>query len=71
MSDVDLQALLDPDYSLIRRSNYAAAEPAALLTSYYCVGRTIDHRKSGWTDVVTLDSDADKDTAIRAALAVG
>ena len=71
MADSDLQALLDPDYLLVRRSNYAAGEPPALITSYYCSGRTLGHAKAGWTDITTASTDAQKNTAIRAALQVG
>ncbi len=66
MADADLQALLDPDYVIQRREN-----PSATKTSYYCSGRSQGHSRFGWTDVTTLDTDAQKNTAIRTSLSEG
>ncbi len=65
MSDVDLQVLLDPDYKLTR-TQYNVAKTT---DTHYVTGRTLGHSRSGWVTVTTLDADATKDTAIRAALA--
>lgn len=68
MSDVDLQALLDPSgtgrgIQIVRRID------AGLLSSYYLVPNVTLAGHARWVNVTTSDNDATKDTAIRAALA--
>lgn len=68
MSDVDLQALLDPSGNgrgimITRRVD------AGLLSSYYCIPCISPAGHARWVNVTTADTDNQKDTAIRAALA--
>jgi hypothetical protein len=69
MADADLQALLDPSgtgrgIQIVRRTN-----DTTLLSSYYVVPCVTLAGRARWVQVTTADSDEDKDTAIRAALA--
>lgn len=67
MADPALQALLDPaatgmGATILRRVN------ADTLTSYYVQGLAGFAGRARWVNVTTSDSDAQKNTAIRAAL---
>ena len=69
MADVDLQALLDPagngrGIQIVRRTN-----DTTLKSSYYVVPNVLFAGRSRWVQVTTADTDEQKDTAIRAALA--
>lgn len=69
MADTDLQALLDPagngrGIQIVRRTN-----DTTLLSSYYVVPCVTLAGRSRWVQVTTADTDEQKDTAIRAALA--
>lgn len=70
MADSDIQALLDPGatgrgITMVRR------EPnGATLSYYYCQGNVTGVGKAMWVAVTTSDSDAQKNTAIRAAFGV-
>lgn len=70
MPDTALQALLDPDGNgrgimISRRSDTGA------LSSYYVTPMvTPYYGRSRWVDVTTANTDAQKNTAIRAALAL-
>lgn len=69
MADVDLQVLLDPSgngrgIQIVRRVN-----ATSLLTDYYVVPCVTLAGRARWVRVTEADSDADKNTAIRAALA--
>lgn len=75
MPDTSLQALLDPDSSgngieIIRRVD----APGGIITSYYVQASgarsNIISGTSQWVDVTTANTDAQKNTAIRAALGV-
>jgi hypothetical protein len=69
MADTDLQSLLDPTgtgrgIQIVRRTN-----DTTLKSSYYLVPNVTLAGRARWVQVTTADSDEDKDTAIRAALA--
>ena len=69
MADTDLQALLDSGATghgirIIKRVD------AVLKSDYYCIGNVTGVGKDMWVQVTTADSDADKNTAIRAAFGV-
>lgn len=72
MADPALQLLLDPAPSagtgiqIVRRCDAADG----LTTSYYVVGQVTGVGKAMWTNVVTANTDAQKNTAIRLALGV-
>lgn len=68
MADADLQALLDPSgngrgVQLVRRID------AGSLSSYYVIPCVTLAGRARWVNVTTADTDEQKDTAIRAALA--
>jgi hypothetical protein len=68
MADADLQALLDPSGNgrgvhIVRRID------AGSLSSYYVVPNVTLAGRARWVNVTTGDTDEQKDTAIRAALA--
>lgn len=68
MADADLQALLDPSgngrgIQIVRRVD------ADTLSSYYCVPNVTLAGHARWVNVTAADTDEQKDTAIRAALA--
>lgn len=71
MADAALQALLDPDGNgtglMIERR---VDEPTSTLSSYYVKsnGGNLPGR-ARWVDVTTANTDAQKNTSIRAALA--
>lgn len=69
MADVDLQALLDPTGTqrgiLIERR-----VDSGLKSDYFCVGQVLGKGQAKWVQVTTSDSDATKDTAIRAAFGI-
>ncbi len=70
MADTDLQALLDPDDNgrgirILRRTD----ETSETNHSYYVDGGVTYGGRVRWVDVAAEDSDEDKNTAIRAALA--
>ena len=72
MADPALQVLLDPAPStgagiqLVRRID----EPTSTLSSYYCVGQVTGVGKALWVNVTAANTDAQKNTAIRAAFNV-
>jgi len=68
MADIDLQALLDPD-STGRGIQIVRRVDAGLLSSYYLVPNVTLAGHARWVNVTAADSDATKNTAIRAALA--
>lgn len=68
MADADLAALLDPagngrGIQIVRRID------AGSLSSYYVVPCVTLAGRARWVNVTTADTDEQKDTAIRAALA--
>ena len=67
MADPALQALLDPDGNgtgiMITRRVDAGSN-----SSYYVVPCIPNYGRSRWVDVVTANTDAQKNTSIRAAL---
>jgi hypothetical protein len=71
MADPALQLLLDPAPSsgsgiqIVRRN-----DPDSTNTSYYCVGQVAGVGKALWVNVTTANTDAQKNTAIRAAFGV-
>ncbi len=70
MADVDLQALLDPTSNrtgimIERRSD------SGLKADYFCTGQVLGHGKAMWVQTLYADSDATKNTAIRAAFGIG
>ena len=72
MADPQLQLLLDPSPSqgsgiqIERRLDDALGTTS----SYYVVGQVTGVGKAMWVNVVTANTDAQKNTAIRAALGV-
>ncbi len=71
MPDPALQALLDPDATgagiqIERRVD----TPDGLTSSYFVVGQVTGRGRGRWVDVVTANTDSQKNTAIRAALGV-
>lgn len=71
MADAALQALLDPtgtgnSINLVRR----VENPNGTISSYYVVDQAYGPGKAMWVDVTTANTDAQKNTAIRAALQV-
>jgi len=71
MPDSALQALLDPAATgagiiLKRRVD----DPTGTLSSYACEGQVGGVGKSLWVNVTTANTDAQKNTAIRAAFNV-
>lgn len=71
MADPALQALLDPagtgaGIQLVRRVDDAAGTT----TSYYCVGQVTGVGKAQWVNVTAANTDAQKNTSIRAAFGV-
>lgn len=71
MPDPALQALLDPDATgagiqIERRVDSADG----LISSYFVVGQVTGRGQGRWVNVTTANSDAQKNTAIRAALGV-
>jgi hypothetical protein len=68
MADPALQALLDPDVTgtglVIERRLGGASDT---LSHYYVVGNALGRGQSRWVTVTTADTDAQKNTAIRAA----
>ena len=72
MADPALQLLLDPYPStgagiqIVRRVEAADG----LTSSYYCVGQVTGVGKELWVNLTTANSDAQKNTAIRAAFGV-
>ncbi len=76
MADADLQALLDTDSTgrgiLItnRGIDTVRVSDSAVLAHYYVTPQVGPYAgRSRWVEVAAADSDADKNTAIRAALA--
>ncbi len=71
MADPALQLLLDPASTgngiMIERR---VDEPTGVTTSYYCVGQVTGVGKAMWVNVTTANTDAQKNTAIRAAFGV-
>jgi hypothetical protein len=71
MSDAALQALLDPDASGRGIQILRSYNADTTTTSYYCqLGATANGNPGGmakWVDVTTANTDAAKNTAIRAA----
>lgn len=70
MADPALQALLDPaatgaGIQLVRRVDNGGS-----LSSYWCAGQVGGVGKGMWVDVTTANTDAQKNTAIRAAFGV-
>lgn len=68
MADVTLQAQLDPSgtgrgIQIVRRID------AGSLSSYYVVPCVTNAGRARWVNVTTADTDNQKETAIRAALA--
>ena len=74
MADVDLQALLDPDASGRGIQILKRTDPDTTYSSYYVQsGAARANNINGaamWINVTTADTDAQKNTAIRAALGV-
>lgn len=77
MADAALQELLDPASTgrgiLItqRAGNTVRVADSAVLAHYYVTPQVGPYAgRSRWVEVVSTDSDADKNTAIRAALAL-
>lgn len=72
MADPALQLLLDPAPStgagiqLVRRVD----DTGGTISSYYCVGQVTGVGKALWVNVTTANTDAQKNTAIRAAFGV-
>lgn len=71
MADVDLQALLDTEANgrglqLVRREGGASTT----LTQYYVVGNVLGKGAARWVSVTLADTDAQKNTAIRAAFGI-
>ena len=70
MADVDIQALLDSDavgtgLRIVRRGDNCGT-----LSTYYVVSNGAGYAgHARWVTVTTSDSDAQKNTAIRAAMA--
>lgn len=69
MADPALQALLDPDGNG-RGIMITDRVDAGTLSSYYLVPGVTLAGRSRWVNVNTGDTDAQKNTAIRAALAL-
>ncbi len=74
-SDVGLQALLDvPDNGrairIIRRDDGGSSLNSAYYVQVNASAGAVAGGKAMWVNTVTADSDATKDTAIRAALGV-
>ena len=70
MADPALQLLLDPASTgagiIIKRRQ----DPNSTISSYYCEGQVTGVGKAMWVNVTTADTDAQKNTAIRAAFGV-
>jgi len=72
MADTDLQLLLDPypstknGFRILRRYN----NPDGLTSDYYIEGNVSGVGKACWVTLTDADSDADHNTAIRAAFGV-
>lgn len=69
MADSDIQALLDADgmgtgIRIVRRG-----DDTGTLSNYFCTGGATYPGKARWVQVTTANTDAQKNTAIRAALA--
>jgi hypothetical protein len=69
MADIDLQELLDPG-ATARGITIKQRVDAGSLSSYYLEGNVTGVGKAMWVNVTTADSDAQKNTAIRAAFGV-
>ncbi len=77
MADAALQALLDASGNgtgimiVQRAGNTTRVADSAVLAHYYVTPHIGPYAgRSRWVEVVSTDSDADKNTAIRAALAL-
>ena len=70
MADADLQALLDVGETGRGIRIVSRSEDTDVLSHYYCVGNVTGVGKAMWVPVTTLDTDEDKDVAIRAAFGV-
>ena len=70
MADPALQALLDPDSTGRGLVISKRASDAGTLSHYYVIGNVKGVGKAMWVPVTTGDTDAQKDTAIRAAFGV-
>ena len=70
MADADLQALLDPSGQGRGLMIVQRASDTSTLSHYYVTPHVGPYAgRSRWVTVTTADTDAQKDTAIRAALA--
>lgn len=71
MADPALQVLLDPastgDGIIIKRR---VDDTAGTTSSYFCEGNVTGVGKAMWVNVVTGNTDAQKNTSIRAAFGV-
>lgn len=71
MADPALQALLDPDATgLGIRITDRIDDLLGTTSSYYCIGNVYGKGKSLFVNVPTGNTDAQKNTAIRAAFGV-
>ena len=70
MADPALQLLLDPAPSTGAGIQIRRRVDAGANSSYYCVGQVTGVGKALWVDVVTANTDAQKNTSIRAAFNV-
>ena len=77
MADAALQALLDPSgmgtgiMIVQRASDTTRVSDSAVLSHYYVTPHIGPYAgRSRWVEVLSTDTDADKNTAIRAALAL-
>jgi hypothetical protein len=68
MADADLQLLLDPGPTG-RGIKIERRVDSGLKSNYYCVPVVTLAGHARWVEVTTADTDEQKDTAIRAALA--
>lgn len=68
MADADLQLLLDPGPTG-RGIKIERRVDSGLKSNYYCIPVVTLAGHARWVEVTTADSDAQKNTAIRAALA--
>ena len=71
MADPALQALLDPDDTrrgirILRRVDSGDGVKA----NYYCIGQVTGRGKEMWVETTAADTDAQRNTAIRAAFGV-
>lgn len=69
MADSDIQALLDADGMGTGIRIQARADDTGTLSNYYCTGGSIYPGRARWVQVTTANTDAQKNTSIRAALA--